>query len=125
MAKPIKDNIKDAEKRAIKEGGDGVLSTIPVVLPALAQAHGNYCTTLARESRLEESVDCYREAIRIFPNQVDAYFNLGVTYARLERWQEAIDVWTRVLDLRPGYTAAELNIQKVQGLLAGKPEATP
>ncbi len=93
--------------------------------PALAQAHGNYCTTLARESRLEESVDCYREAIRIFPNQVDAYFNLGVTYARLERWQEAIDVWTRVLDLRPGYTAAELNIQKVQGLLAGKPEATP
>ncbi len=41
------DNIKDAEKRAIKEGGDGVLSTIPVVLPALAQAQ-NYQRRAAR-----------------------------------------------------------------------------
>ncbi len=86
--------------------------------PTLVQAHGNFCTTYAGESRLMESVDCYREVIRTFPNHVDAYFNLGLTYERLERWQEAIDAWTRVVDLRPEYRGARSNIQRLRALLA-------
>ena len=77
---------------------------------ALAVTEDNYVacnnlgTWLTRHKVFREAVDCFRESLRIEPNDPDALYNLGNACARLDRWDEAIDCYRRARQFTPDRT---------------------
>lgn len=57
--------------------------------PREAFAFNSYASALLRFGRFEESVDPYREAIRLDPKFIPAYSNLAAAYLALDRVAEA------------------------------------
>ena len=72
---------------------------------ALTQGNESY-----HQGELTKAANCYRTAIRIRSDSVDANFNLGVVLRETEQWQPAITQFQQVLDLSPGSARAQLEL---------------
>ena len=48
-----------------------------------------------------ETIEPYKQAIRIKPDYADAHYNLGVTYDRLGRYQEEIEAFKKYIKIKP------------------------
>ena len=59
----------------------------------------NTARSFARLGRWDDAVECYREAIRLFPNDAEAHFNLGFVYYELGRDAEARREFDRAREL--------------------------
>jgi tetratricopeptide (TPR) repeat protein len=63
--------------------------------------------SLERQKRINEAIDCYREAIRINPLYFEAYVNLTDDLMGCSRLDEAAAVIKRVLRVNPALTTAQ------------------
>ena len=78
--------------------------------PALAQAWYGRGLAASVLRRLEESRQCYEQAIALHFNYAEAHNNLGHVLEALSRPREAMQAYERALAIRPGYTGAEYNL---------------
>jgi len=63
------------------------------VTPPNPVAHLNLGAALARQGRLDDAVEQYREATRLEPRLAEAHYDLGVILARQGRLEEAIEAY--------------------------------
>ena len=70
--------------------------------------------------QLDKAVDCFRMAVQMQPDYVEAHNDLGVTLERQGKLDEAVASFRRPLDLKPDYAEAHNNLGgcfKLQGKL--------
>jgi len=72
-------------------------------------AHNCLANALSDEGKIEEAIYHYNEAIRIYPDFVDAYTNRGIAYANLGQHQRAIEDFSKVIYLQPNSAVAYQN----------------
>jgi hypothetical protein len=72
-------------------------------------AYHNMGTALSAEGEIEDAVNNYSEAIRIFPNYSNAYNNRGNAYSILGQYQQAINDFNKAIHIRPNYAEAYNN----------------
>ena len=75
--------------------------------------HNNLGITLARQGKLQEAVEHFKEAVRINNDDQLAHNNLGITLARLGETNEAIFHFRQVLRINPDDRLAWNNLQIV------------
>ena len=75
--------------------------------------HNNLGITLARQGKLAEAIEHFREAVRISNDDQFAHNNLGITLARLGEKNEAIFHFQQVLRINPNDRLAWNNLQIV------------
>jgi tetratricopeptide (TPR) repeat protein len=83
---------------------DGALAALAracEVDPARTEAWLDLGILLDQRALPERSIDCYREALRRAPMDVDVWRNLGNSLAALQRFEEAIAAYETVLAQRP------------------------
>lgn len=73
-------------------------------------AHANLAVALASESRDEEALFHYQEAIRINPVHVNAHYNLANLLVKQGKINEAVGLYREVLRMNPHYFDAYNNI---------------
>lgn len=64
--------------------------------------------------QLEQSVECFKKAVDLDPNYIDAYYNLGILLEHLKQDDAALNVFKQILLRKPDdyeavYKAAELS----------------
>ena len=74
--------------------------------PDSADAHNNLGAALQGESKLEEAIACYRQAVELKPEFAEAHNNLGGALRELDKPEEAIACCRRVLELKPDFAEA-------------------
>jgi tetratricopeptide (TPR) repeat protein len=81
-------------------------------------AHDKLGEALAAQGKTDAAIRYYSEALRIWPEFVEARFNLGVLLREDDRLNEAIDHFFRVLRFKPNFAEAHCelgNTLKEQG----------
>lgn len=58
----------------------------------------------------KESIEAFKEAIRINPNDATAHYNLAVSYSKLGMHKEAIDACERAIGIKPDFAEAHYNL---------------
>ncbi|HLJ63300.1 MAG TPA: tetratricopeptide repeat protein, partial [Stellaceae bacterium] len=91
------------------------MSTIDALLD-LARAH-------ARQERLAEAEQCFREAVRLAPERDDALAALGLHLQRQSRHAEALPCFTRALAQAPGRADLHNNLGTLLAGLGREAEA--
>lgn len=75
---------------------------------------------LQEESRHEEAIDAFREAIRLEnPGGSDLYYNFGVSLSHLRRWEEAAGAYENAAQLDPSRADAWEGVGRYTSCLAG------
>jgi tetratricopeptide (TPR) repeat protein len=72
-------------------------------VPENDRAHLNLGVALAAANRLPESVQEYRNALRLNPNAADSEFNLALALERLGQTDQALLHYRASLRIKPGY----------------------
>ena len=84
-------------------------------VPQEAEMHNRLGNEYCDNGEFQKAVKEYEEAIRIYPQYVDAYYNLGVTYySDLKDYQKAANYLQKFLDLESDTPDA----QQIKGWLA-------
>jgi tetratricopeptide (TPR) repeat protein/thiol-disulfide isomerase/thioredoxin len=84
---------RDAFERAVK-----LQATYPDTLP---DAWNNLGVIATRESRVDDSVQCFQNALRVNPHHLLSLDNLGNAYRLQKRWDDARQVLERALEIAP------------------------
>lgn len=74
---------------------------------------------MLRQSRLQEAVGHYGQALRIEPDYAEAHTSLGVALAQLGRLQDAAEHWETALRIQPDFGPARSNLARARAGLAG------
>ncbi len=64
---------------------------------------------------MEETIECFREGIRIQPSRVENYFNLGNALSQMNRAQDAAEQFRKAIELKPDYAEAWANLAAAYG----------
>ncbi len=80
------------------------------VAPNSPLIHNNLGVALTRQSKSQEAMAHFAEALRLDPNYVDAYKNLGAALARQGRIEEAFVHYEKVLRIKPDDAEAHYRI---------------
>jgi tetratricopeptide (TPR) repeat protein len=78
--------------------------------PGNVRAHYNLGRNLARQGRLDEAVEAYRETVRLEPTHYYAYNNLGTSLVKQEKLDEAIKAFRRSRQISPSFAEAHFNL---------------
>jgi len=76
------------------------------IRPDIAFYHENLGNVFLSQDRVDESILCYRNALRLDPNFVQTYYHLSVALTKKDLLDEAMQSLVIALKLRPGYTDA-------------------
>ena len=76
------------------------------IRPDIAFYHENLGNVFLSQDRIDESILCYRNALRLNPNFVQAYFHLSVALTKKDLLDEAIQSLVIALKLKPDYADA-------------------
>jgi protein O-mannosyl-transferase len=88
--------------------------------------HNNLGVDLAREGRIAEATERFKEALRLKPNFAEAHFNLARAYESIpERRDDALAEYREALRLQPRYTDAHFNLGNLLANGGRLPEAIP
>jgi tetratricopeptide (TPR) repeat protein len=63
-----------------------------------------------RTNNYEEAIKCFKKAIAINPNYIEAHYNLGITYHDKGMLDEAITEYKKAIALKPDYINAQYNL---------------
>lgn len=79
-----------------------------------AQAQYNKGIDFYKAGQIEESVNCFKQAISLNPNYIDAYYNLGSIMEYLNNDEEALNAFKQIILRKPDdyesvYKAAEIS----------------
>jgi tetratricopeptide (TPR) repeat protein/predicted O-methyltransferase YrrM len=61
----------------------------------------------------DEAIDCYRRAIQIQPDLLEAHYNLGVALAQQQQWQPASAAFHCALELNPNHAESHYGLGKM------------
>ncbi len=85
--------------------------------------------------QFDQAVDCFRAAIDLEPNYIDAYYNLGMTFDYLKQYEASVSMFKELLSRKPEdydavYRAAlvsyKMNMpQQTKEFLAKLPQSSP
>ena len=89
---------KHAAAREVFERTVKLSATYPDTLP---DAWNNLGVIATREGRVDESIPCFQEALRLNPNHLLSLDNLGNAYRSQKRWEDARKVLTHALEVAP------------------------
>ena len=89
---------KNAASRETFERAVKLPANYPDTLP---DAWNNLGVIATREGRVDDSVQCFRQALRLNPHHLLALDNLGNAYRLQKRWDEARKVLERALEVAP------------------------
>jgi tetratricopeptide (TPR) repeat protein len=81
-----------------------------LLMPDLAEAHGELAIALAGQGRTDEAVRHYREAIQIRPDYPEAHYNLANALLRVGQMDKAVRHYREALRLKPDYAEAHSNL---------------
>jgi tetratricopeptide (TPR) repeat protein len=73
-------------------------------------AHYNLAHIMAKQGRMDEAVDHYRQTISINPNFADARVNLGNVYQMQGKYREAMNLYLQALELKPDNAGVHYNL---------------
>jgi protein O-mannosyl-transferase len=82
--------------------------------PASARHRVAYGWLLAKQSRYDEAVSQYEEAVKIAPDAL-AYFSLGSALEEQHKLPQAADAYRKTLALAPGFQEAQLRLNAIAG----------
>jgi tetratricopeptide (TPR) repeat protein len=75
-----------------------------------ASRYNKQAIELAQQGRLDESLDSFRQAIRLRPDFAEAHSNLGNVYLYQQKLEEAVSSYETALRLQPDFAAAHSNL---------------
>ncbi|MBI5664027.1 MAG: tetratricopeptide repeat protein, partial [Nitrospirae bacterium] len=78
---------------------------------------------LGKSGLHRESIEAYKESIRLKPDFPDAYYNLGLACEKTASYSEAAEVFRKLLTYRPDYAEAHYNLGMVYLVLKDKDAA--
>jgi len=64
-----------------------------------------------------ETIEAYKQAIRIKPDYAEAHFGLGIAYGELGMYREEIEAYKQAIRIKPDLTEAHYNLGVVYGKL--------
>jgi tetratricopeptide (TPR) repeat protein len=73
----------------------------------------NYCRlgeVLKEQNRLNESIECYQQALALKPDLAEIHYDLGNTYHCQKTYANAIRCYQKALELRPNFVEAYYNL---------------
>lgn len=73
----------------------------PVRVDTDAKLEYNKGIDFYNSGQFDEAVDCFRKAIDLEPNYVDAYYNLGMTFDYLKQYEASISMFRELLARKP------------------------
>ncbi len=76
-------------------------STVFAAISTDAKLHYNKGIDYYQLGQLEESVQCFKEAIELDPNYIDAYYNLGSILEYLKQDEAALTVFKQIILRKP------------------------
>ena len=76
------------------------------IRPDIAFYHENMGNVFLSQNRIDESILCYRNALRLDANFVQAYYHLSIALTKKDLLDEAIQSLVIALKLKPDYTDA-------------------
>ncbi|MGD0571941.1 MAG: tetratricopeptide repeat protein [Sedimentisphaerales bacterium] len=71
----------------------------------------------------EDSIEAYKQAIKIKPDLAEAHYNLGVACGKLGRYQDAIEAYKQAIRIKPDYAEAYYNLGNAYSELGRYQEA--
>ena len=89
---------KNAPAREIFERAVKLPANYPDTLP---DAWNNLGVIATREGRVDDSIPCFQQALRLNPRHLLSLDNLGNAYRSQKRWDDARKVLTRALEVAP------------------------
>ena len=89
---------KNAAAREVFERAVKLPANYPDTLP---DAWNNLGVIATREGRVDDSVPCFQEALRLNPNHLLSLDNLGNAYRSQKRWDDARKVLMHALEVAP------------------------
>ncbi|HET6176142.1 MAG TPA: tetratricopeptide repeat protein [Candidatus Sulfotelmatobacter sp.] len=89
---------KNGEAREVFERAVKLTANYPDTLP---DAWTNLGVIATRENRVDDSVSCFQEALRLNPHHLVSLDNLGNAYRVQKRWDDARKVLERALNVAP------------------------
>jgi predicted O-linked N-acetylglucosamine transferase (SPINDLY family) len=78
--------------------------------PGHAEAHNNLGNVLRDQGKLDEAVDCFRQALRLKPASADTYNNLANALTDQGKLDEAATAYRRAIALNPALAEAHANL---------------
>lgn len=89
-----------------------------------AQVQYNQGIDYYREGKLDLSLDCFKQAVNLNPNYIDAYYNIGSILEYLHNDEEALNAFKQIILRKPDdyesvYKAAEISHRLGQDDKAG------
>ena len=90
--------------------------TEEAVIPMDAKLEYNNALDMYKLGKYEEAIACFRTAIRLYPDFIDAYYNLGSILDYLNQGDEAIYVLKQIIsrkqdDYEAAYKIAQISIK--------------
>lgn len=83
------------------------------VIPVDAKLEYNNGLDMYKLGKYEEAIACFRTAIRLYPDYIDAYYNLGSILDYLNQGDEAIYVLKQIMTRKPDDDEAAFKIAKI------------
>ena len=86
------------------------------VIPMDAKLEYNNALDMYKLGKYEEAIACFRTAIRLYPDFIDAYYNLGSILDYLNQGDEAIYVLKQIIsrkqdDYEAAYKIAQISVK--------------
>ncbi len=94
------------------------------VIPVDAKLEYNNGLDMYKLGKYEEAIACFRTAIRLYPDYIDAYYNLGSILDYLNQGDEAIYVLKQIMTRKPDDDEAAFKIAKIAVKLGDRTTAS-
>ena len=94
------------------------------IVPIDAKLEYNNGLDMYKLGKYEEAIACFRTAIRLYPDYIDAYYNLGMILEYLNQGDEAIYVLKQILARKPDDDEAAYKIAQISVKLGDRTVAS-
>ena len=74
---------------------------LPVRVETDAKLEYNKGIDYYNSGQFDEAVDCFRRAIDLEPDYIDAYYNLGMTFDYLKQYEASLSMFKELLERKP------------------------
>lgn len=103
-------SIKTLNRNKVWESQSALWENTAKTSPDSFKAHNNLGNFYRDSGRLDEAIDEFHHALRLFENYAEAHNNLGITYRKKGMHEEAYNEYQKALQLNPDYPDVHNNL---------------